>query len=217
MSSLSTSLKNSYQRYLQPYEEWVKSAKPGVQQQIDAEYGITPSPSGSPNKKTTMDRPLHSPVGSSFGPDSPALGDESVGTPDKSDFDMMDATSSRSDIGTPSGFTAINSGFTPVNSGPSTFTHTNTNGMRREMDIGLTPIPRRLDNGYTSRRESPETQIGSPLKRQHSQDDCRDSTDLASDTNSKSEDSENGERRSKRLKKGAFCLYCDFSLLKVLG
>jgi len=45
MSSLSTSLKNSYQRYLHPYEEWVKSAKPGVQQQIEAEQGgpITPS------------------------------------------------------------------------------------------------------------------------------------------------------------------------------
>jgi [histone H3]-trimethyl-L-lysine4 demethylase len=33
MSSLSTSLKNSYQRWLQPYEEYVRIAKPGVQQQ----------------------------------------------------------------------------------------------------------------------------------------------------------------------------------------
>ncbi len=35
MSSLSTSLKNSYQRWLCPYEEYLRLAKPGVQQQIE--------------------------------------------------------------------------------------------------------------------------------------------------------------------------------------
>ena len=101
MSSLSTSLKNSYQRYLQPYEEWAKSAKPGVKQQIEAEYGgpITPSPGASPIKRMAVDKPLGSPDGSSccFGPDSPTVRASSVlaasvGTPEKPDLDMMDIT-----------------------------------------------------------------------------------------------------------------------------
>ena len=47
MSSLSTSLKNSYQRWLHPYEEWLKYAKPGVHQQMEFEYngGYSPAPS----------------------------------------------------------------------------------------------------------------------------------------------------------------------------
>ncbi|KAJ5176827.1 uncharacterized protein N7482_002704 [Penicillium canariense] len=53
MSSLSTSLKNSYQRYLQPYEEYLARAKPGVQQQLELEHGgpYTPSPRQSPMTK----------------------------------------------------------------------------------------------------------------------------------------------------------------------
>ncbi|KAJ5995617.1 hypothetical protein N7481_002594 [Penicillium waksmanii] len=53
MSSLSTSLKNSYQRYLQPYEEYLLRAKPGVQQQLELEHGgpFTPSPRNSPMTK----------------------------------------------------------------------------------------------------------------------------------------------------------------------
>ena len=45
MSSLSTSLKNSYQRWLFPYEEYLRLAKPGVQQQLEFENGgpFTPS------------------------------------------------------------------------------------------------------------------------------------------------------------------------------
>jgi hypothetical protein len=51
-SSSSTSLKNSYSRYLQQHEEWVKSAKPGVQLRIEAEFGgpITSSPDSTPMK-----------------------------------------------------------------------------------------------------------------------------------------------------------------------
>ena len=39
MSSLSTNLKNTYQRWLQPYENYLQLAKPGVQQQLEMEYG----------------------------------------------------------------------------------------------------------------------------------------------------------------------------------
>ncbi|KAK3627847.1 hypothetical protein LTR56_018963 [Elasticomyces elasticus] len=53
MSSLSTSLKNSYQKWLLPYEEYLRVAKPGVQQQMEAMNGgpYTPSPGVSPLKR----------------------------------------------------------------------------------------------------------------------------------------------------------------------
>lgn len=53
MSSLSTSLKNSYQKWLLPYEEYLRQAKPGVQYQLEMMNGgpYTPSPSTSPAKK----------------------------------------------------------------------------------------------------------------------------------------------------------------------
>ena len=52
MSSLSTSLKNSYQRWLQPYEDYLRIAKPGVQHLLELENGgpFTPSPNTSPTK-----------------------------------------------------------------------------------------------------------------------------------------------------------------------
>lgn len=51
MSSLSTSLKHSYERWLNDYEQWLAGVKPGVQMQIDRERGGplgTPSPGASP-------------------------------------------------------------------------------------------------------------------------------------------------------------------------
>lgn len=51
MSSLSTSLKHSYERWLYPYEQWLVGVKPGVQMQIEMERGGpfgTPSPGASP-------------------------------------------------------------------------------------------------------------------------------------------------------------------------
>jgi hypothetical protein len=45
MSSLSTSLKNWYQRWLFPYEEYLLSARSGVHQQPDHESGGPPTPS----------------------------------------------------------------------------------------------------------------------------------------------------------------------------
>lgn len=218
MSSLSTSLKNSYQRYLHPYEEWVKSAKPGVQQQIEAELrgAITPSPAGSPIKKLPLDKSLNSPLGS-LPPDSPAIRSTALagslrGTPDKSDTDMTDATPIRGS--TPAmngGFTPVNSGgFTPVNAGPASFTPLNmANGNRREADSGLTPASnaRRIENGVTpSKRNTPELKggsFGSILKRGHSQENgVADSKEPSHEPNGNGDDSENGERRSKRLKKG---------------
>ncbi|PUU77665.1 PLU-1-like protein-domain-containing protein [Tuber borchii] len=213
MSSLSTSLKNSYQRYLHPYEEWVKSAKPGVQQQIEAEQGGPITPSGSPLKKLPADKPAMSPLSSL--PDSPAirastaLNASVVGTPDKSDTDMADATPIRGS--TPAvngGFTAVNSGsgFTPVNSGAGGFTPVNvSNGMKRELDANMTPNTgnsRRSENGATpSKRSTPELKAGTILKRGHSQENGSGVDIKEQSKEATADESENGERRSKRLKK----------------
>ena len=66
MSSLSTSLKNSYQRWLHPYEEYIRVAKPGLQMKLDHEYGgplttmMTPSPASSPMKRSQPNTPASS-------------------------------------------------------------------------------------------------------------------------------------------------------------
>ncbi|KAL7267666.1 hypothetical protein RUND412_009736 [Rhizina undulata] len=195
MSSLSTSLKNSYQRYLHPYEEWVKSAKPGVQQQIEAENGghMTPSPAGTPMKRLPIDKSTHSPMGS-LPPDSPAFRPSAFaaslsGTPERSDVEMSDATIPA----TGGGFTAVNyngNGFTSIHSESSRFTP--VNGGRS--DAGAVP----------SNRETPEAKgiLGSATKRQHSQENgLFDDRDYDQEANGSVEDLENGERRSKRLKK----------------
>jgi len=210
MSSLSTSLKNSYSRYLQPYEEWVKSAKPGVQQQIEAEFGgpITPSPVSTPMKGAQVQK-NGSPNGSSFGPDSPAIKASpalaaSVSTPAKLDAEMTDVPPTTA--GTPCSVGGYNGRpFTPVNSGPAPG-FVSVNGMKREPEAGLTPSSSSLPSGdsISSTRGSPEAKGGnmrSPPKRLHSPESGSDSRDVA---NGRPDDAENGERRSKRLKKGTF-------------
>lgn len=56
MSSLSTSLKNSYGKWLQPYEDWLKYNKPNVLQQQEIENGgpYTPSPAPTPIKSQSQ-------------------------------------------------------------------------------------------------------------------------------------------------------------------
>ncbi|CAK7212361.1 hypothetical protein SCUCBS95973_001437 [Sporothrix curviconia] len=59
MSSLSTSLKNSYQKWLCPYEDYLRLAKPGVHQQLEMENGgpFTPSPNASPMQRSNVNTP----------------------------------------------------------------------------------------------------------------------------------------------------------------
>ncbi len=152
MSSLSTSLKNSYQRWLEPYEEYLRHAKPGVQAQLEFEYGgpLTPSPGQSPFKRPSLS---HQPTPSSLVNKSPAihatdaLNASMQNSNDMKDIPMLDAPSC-SNQPTPapqapsrSGFTPVNAGgFTPVNSAPGNFTPTNTKREReREPERNFTP------------------------------------------------------------------------------
>ena len=216
MSSLSTSLKNSYQRWLFPYEEYLRLAKPGVHQQLEYEYGgpLTPSPAPSPMKRSHQHTP------SSLRGESPAIrASDALNASMKDEFEkgmknipMLDHTASKPIT---SGFTPVNAGgFTPVNASPATFAPVNIN--RRDRDeSNFTPLRRPFDSPMTSAKNTPEYRpsglssapvvngfTSNPmLKRQLSHDsiDSRKGSQPP-------DDSENGGRRSKRLKKGAWLI-----------
>lgn len=203
MSSLSTSLKNSYQRWLCPYEEYLRIAKPGVHQQLELEYGgpLTPSPAPSPMKRSNVNTP------SSLRADTPARhatdalqasmnGHAKEG---ERDTPMADAAPAASQP-TPSGFTAINSGgFTAVNSG-----FTSVNRQASAETRSFTP-PKQNGSPFPSAKNTPEYRpsgLGpaNALKRQLSSD----SVDTKKENGAEKDDVENGSRRSKRLKKGQY-------------
>ncbi|EKD13450.1 uncharacterized protein L3040_002692 [Drepanopeziza brunnea f. sp. 'multigermtubi'] len=221
MSSLSTSLKNSYQRWLYPYEQYLRLAKPGVYQQLEYEYGgpLSPSPAGSPMKKSHHHTP------SSLRPESPAIrASDALNASMKEEFEKGLKSIPRLDSPAPappqpmaSGFTPVNAGgFTPVNSAPTTFAPVNVRREREESNF--TPGRRSFDSPLISAKGTPEYRpsalssapvvtgpvngLGSnpALKRQMSVDSL-DSRGKGS--SQPPEDSDNGGRRSKRLKKDA--------------
>jgi histone demethylase JARID1 len=178
MSSLSTSLKNSYQRWLFPYEEYLRLAKPGVHQQLEFEYGghLTPSPAPSPMKRSHQNTP------SSLRGESPAMrASDALNASMKDEFEknmksipMLDSpaqgppppggyapgfTPGFTPTHTPpvtSGFTPVNAGgFTPVNSAPATFTPIAVNRRDRE-ENSFTPPRRPFDSPASSSKNTPE-------------------------------------------------------------
>ncbi|KAI1372793.1 PLU-1-like protein [Hypoxylon crocopeplum] len=202
MSSLSTSLKNSYDRWLTPYENYLRQAKPGVYQQLEYEYGgpLTPSPAPSPLKRSTVNTPSSLRAESPARHASDALQLSLNGPKQENDRDsiMADAPPITSQP-TSGGFTAINSGFTAVNSG-----FTSVNRPTPTDPKGFTPPPSKLHGSpLTSSKNTPDfrpSALGpsTALKRQLSSD----SLDSArKDNGTDKDDSENGSRRSKRLKK----------------
>lgn len=222
MSSLSTSLKNSYQRWLQPYEEYLRVAKPGVQQQLELEQGgpYTPSPSHSPmNKRALSSTP------SNARQDSPAVrasgalnaSIETDGTPDRPTPSSAESASARP--AGPSGFTAVNAkpgGFTPVNQSPSFVAVNSGPQVKRETENG-TPIPTTIaahpggDSVDAKQTRTNSTPVANghgdhPLKRAISHDSPSGSSQAETG------DGESSGRRSKRLRKGMCNMYIPDSL-----
>ncbi|KAK0727760.1 PLU-1-like protein-domain-containing protein [Lasiosphaeria miniovina] len=196
MSSLSTSLKNSYQKWLCPYEDYLRIAKPGVHQQLELEYGgpLTPSPAPSPMKRTNVNTPF------SLRAESPARhatdalqATMNSHTKDADrDFSMEEASPFAAPqapgftaINNSGGFTAVNSGFTSVNRPPT------GNPDMKAPKTSSTPL--------SSSKNTPESRPSglTVLKRQLSGDN--QDTDAGTDK----DDGESGSRRSKRLKKDA--------------
>lgn len=241
MSSLSTSLKNSYQRWLYPYEEYLRHAKPGVHQQLEYEYGgpLTPSPAPSPLKKISQQN-----TPSSLRGDSPAVrASDALNASMKDELDrgLRNIPALESPAPTPppappmsSGFNPVNSGgftpvnaggFTPVNAAPATFTPVSIRREREEFGPPRRPYDSPL-SAMSSAKNTPEyrpSALGSApvvngftsnpsLKRQLSHDSLE-----SRDKGSQAEDSENGGRRSKRIKKGtSSILYFPLPLLKLV-
>lgn len=218
MSSLSTSLKNSYQKWLHPYEEYVRNNKPGVQQQLELEHGgpIPPSAADPPTKRSSQD------THSGRQDETPtARAAVTLGASVKDVDDRRGKATSIPDPPRPavsSGFTAINSGgFTPVNLTSAYFHAVNTSGpsVRREPEAGppvsmprpprdgsLPPGQEGLDyrNANSSPAHLTNGHILNPMKRAAGHDSMNggSGTDLGARGDC---DDQNG-RRSKRIKKG---------------
>lgn len=216
MSSLSTSLKNSYQKWLCPYEEFLRVAKPGVHQQLEWENGgpLTPSPAPSPMKPSSINTP------SSLRGDSPARHassalQASVNNERDTPIPTVDVPPLPPPPPPPqpvsSGFTAINTGgFTAVNSG---FTSVNRHvAPAPALAPAPTPVPEPKTNTptkqqygspRTSAKNTPDyrpSSLGpvSALKRHMS----HDSVDSARENGVDRDEEGSNSRRSKRLKKG---------------
>lgn len=202
MSSLSTSLKNSYQRWLQPYEDYLRVAKPGVQQQLEMEHGGPYTPS---NKRPTSNTPQHESPATrgSAGPNASMEADGASEKPTPSGEQPPRSTS---------GFTAVNAnpgGFTAVNKSPS-FVAVNSGqspAVKREPENG-TPTPKSVAEHSSKRDSVDRRQSGTgsspavnghgshPLKRAVSHDS------LTGGSQTENGEADAGGRRSKRLRKG---------------
>lgn len=207
MSSLSTSLKNSYDRWLNPYEHYLRQAKPGVYQQLEYEYGgpLTPSPAPSPLKRSTVNTP------SSLRGESPARHatdalQASFGVcRAEGDRDVVTAPDLPSSTPHPttSGFTAVNSGgFTAVNA-----SFTSVNRPTPPEIKSFTPPPRRHDSPASLTKDVLDFRpsgLGpaNALKRQLSFDSI---DSVRKEAGADRDDSESGSRRSKRIRKGMSC------------
>ncbi|KAJ5689299.1 hypothetical protein N7462_003691 [Penicillium macrosclerotiorum] len=200
MSSLSTSLKNSYQRYLQPYEEYLARAKPGVQQQLELEQGgpYTPSPRQSPmTKKPTLEE---NGTPSKSRDETPAMRmPPAASTPiiEKSRDQIapsVEPTPPPLPRPAPSGFTPVNAaaaGFTAVNHSPA-FTPVNSApAIKHEGENGVS-TPKSLADHPSHSTPVPNGQPGQPVKRA-----------ISHDSGSQADNGDDGGsgRRSKRLKK----------------
>lgn len=207
MSSLSTSLKNSYQKWLHPYEEYLRIAKPGVYQQLEFENGgpYTPSPGPSPVKRP------HQPSLSNMGGDSPAVRASAALNDTIQDGPAPVAKEPPRQPLT-SGFTAVNAGgFTAVNASPALpngFSAINApNGVHRETANGQ-PTPQRPNEGpFGPSHDVPDLRpsaiTGSPFANAPSHNPLKRQLSHDHDSGANG-DSDAAGRRSKRLKKGEF-------------
>ena len=193
MSSLSTSLKNSYQKWLLPYEEYLRLAKPGVHQQLEMLNGgpYTPSPGPSPAKKSQTNTPtdgkeetptmrasaaLHSSI-NGYSPQPPPLPHE-VSQP----LQDPQATQHPRPPQPPQppqppptstgGFTPVNAGgFTAVNAATPTSSFTSVNGFYHPNSDSGTP-QRSIETPPTSNGPppiAPHPNGVAALKRQYSE------------------------------------------------
>ncbi|KAF4763354.1 hypothetical protein HAV15_000627 [Penicillium sp. str.  len=221
MSSLSTSLKNSYQRYLQPYEEYLARAKPGVQQQLELEHGgpYTPSPlqspmthkpmfdeNGTPSKVRDETPSLprmaasHTPMAYTPVAHTPMAHTPMEKSPEKPTPPVEPTP--------PPPSRPAAAGFTPVNSGLGGFTAVNhspfTPGSNTPANNGP-PIKREGENGAsTPKVVSEHASVSTPINSQDEESLKRAISREDSSQCENGDDDDGSGRRSKRLKKDSF-------------
>jgi histone demethylase JARID1 len=216
MSSLSTSLKNSYQRYLQPYEEYLARAKPGVQQQLEMEHGgpFTPSPRNSPMLK----KPILDENGTPSKPreETPLMRmvpAASTPTHNPADMPTPSVEPTPPPRPAPSGFTPVNAslgGFTAVNHSPVVaqspavqspgFSVVNNGPAIKHEGENGTATPKHVIDHPAHSTPVPNDPAGPPVKRA-----------ISHDSGSQADNGDDGGsgRRSKRLKKGIVYILCE--------
>ncbi|KAL9019524.1 MAG: hypothetical protein Q9185_003224 [Variospora sp. 1 TL-2023] len=234
MSSLSTSLKNSYQKWLHPYEEYLRVAKPGVQQQLEFEYGgpFTPPAAHSPMKRSYSQQasPMGPPENSAPTQASAALhaGVNQLEERPEERLHSVPYEEPQQPI-ISSGFTAVNTGgFTPVNLTPSSFQAVSTSSPLPKRDksdsvsaIAPRPTAECLHSAKAAEAQSIlpngvpliNGQSPNPLKRAFSHDNPHSDGSGKDAENTNDGVDENG-RRSKRLKKAPTVVGSHMSMLR---
>lgn len=220
MSSLSTSLKNSYQKWLHPYEEYLRVAKPGVHQMLEYEHGgpFTPSPASSPLKKSAHGTPVantDSPAMRASAALNASLRDDAVPTPPPAELPRPAMSSGFTAVNS-GGFTAVNAQPAPQQSTPSSFSAVNVpNGLHREAADSRTSTP--LRNGGSpmiSVHNTPDlrpTVVGlTPLSNGASFNQLKRTLSQDAESSINGDTDEANGRRSKRLKKGKHTAICSF-------
>ncbi len=213
MSSLSTSLKNSYQKWLHPYEEFLKYAKPGVQQQVEFENGgpFTPNSVNKSMNGSQHDTP------NGMRDSSPAMRASAALNASVNDTsEPFDPPSQPEPPIVSSGFAPVNAGgFTPVNVTPASFPfptakqtppvkHEMENGTPGSTHMGLNGAPAHPfadGQAFLSAGRTISGQGSDPLKRTISHDSMNGGSANGSGAGGGETDDPN-ERRSKRIKKG---------------
>lgn len=220
MSSLSTSLKNSYQRWLHPYEEYLKIAKPVVQQQLEFEHGgpFTPTSANQGMKDSQQGTPTGIPLG--MRDDSPAMRASAALNASLNESDDPLDVVRPPVIETPrpmasSGFTPVNAGgWNPVNLTPASYQAVNgpptvpkresengfSNWSNQIQSTGLAPPAKDLPD-YLNAAPLTNGHSSNPLKRTISHDSMNGTSGTDSGVGAEGDDS--SERRSKRVKKGS--------------
>ncbi|KHJ36194.1 putative histone demethylase jarid1d [Erysiphe necator] len=214
MSSLSTSLKNSYHKWLHPYELYLRVMKPGVHQQLEYEYGgpLTPSPAPSPLKNS------YQITQSQLRSDDFAIQTSKLLNVPKNDEGANKLKSDKENGSPVAPDNTVISGFTPINPGGSMSINVvpttsvaaktrrdqdETNGSISSKTISKNPTisKKNTPNNHSVSHGDPlstyaySTSSSPTLKRQHSIESL--------DSQNKKNGNEDGSRRSKRLRKNA--------------
>ena len=220
MSSLSTSLKNSYSRWLFPYEQYLEVAKPAIREQLEMENGgpFTPSSAKQQSLPGSQHATPHSGIDESPAMRASAALNASMTEPEEP-IEKPISTPAPPPPPPPEPVAPVSTGFMAVNSGgwaavnltPATF-HNSTPpnpAPKRELENGTSGSPlHMIPNANQALKaaipnEPPKNgrlSNGYPtnsLKRPFSHESVNG---VAPDMNGEGEDS--AERRSKRAKKG---------------